>query len=114
MSYFFNKGQSLGPIKSMAFIPSSFRVFKKSSNGISSKHHWQTLWFTLFFNLNSLVCPWPDAMAEVEAKLAGSGRILLRPSGTEPLVRVMVEGKDPQQVESLCRELADVVEKAIA
>lgn len=54
------------------------------------------------------------AMAEVEAKLAGNGRILLRPSGTEPLVRVMVEGKDPQQVESLCRELADVVEKAIA
>ncbi len=54
------------------------------------------------------------AMAEVEAKLAGNGRILLRPSGTEPLVRVMVEGKDPQQVESLCRELAGVVEKAIA
>ena len=54
------------------------------------------------------------AMAEVETKLAGNGRILLRPSGTEPLVRVMVEGKDPQQVESLCRELADVVEKAIA
>ncbi|MED5238535.1 MAG: phosphoglucosamine mutase [Pseudomonadota bacterium] len=54
------------------------------------------------------------AMAEVEAKLAGNGRILLRPSGTEPLVRVMVEGKDPRQVETLCRELADVVEKAIA
>lgn len=54
------------------------------------------------------------AMAEAEAKLAGSGRILLRPSGTEPLVRVMIEGKDPQQVESLCRELAEVVEKAIA
>ncbi len=54
------------------------------------------------------------AMAEVETKLAGNGRILLRPSGTEPLVRVMVEGKDPQQVEFLCRELADVVEKAIA
>ncbi|MZR64325.1 phosphoglucosamine mutase [Alcanivorax sp. DP30] len=54
------------------------------------------------------------AMAEVEKELAGSGRILLRPSGTEPLVRVMVEGKDPQQVETLCRQLADVVEKAIA
>ncbi len=54
------------------------------------------------------------AMAEAETKLAGNGRILLRPSGTEPLVRVMIEGKDPQQVESLCRELADVVEKAIA
>ena len=54
------------------------------------------------------------AMAEVEEKLAGSGRILLRPSGTEPLVRVMVEGKDPQQVKTLCRELAEVVEQAIA
>ncbi|MBL4570087.1 MAG: phosphoglucosamine mutase [Alcanivorax sp.] len=54
------------------------------------------------------------AMAEVETKLAGNGRILLRPSGTEPLVRVMIEGKDPDQVASLCRELADVVEKAIA
>jgi len=54
------------------------------------------------------------AMAEVESKLAGNGRILLRPSGTEPLVRVMVEGKEPGQVEALCRELADVVEKAIA
>ncbi|MGJ3257856.1 MAG: phosphoglucosamine mutase [Alcanivorax sp.] len=54
------------------------------------------------------------AMAEVETKLAGNGRILLRPSGTEPLVRVMIEGKDADQVASLCRDLADVVEKAIA
>ncbi len=53
------------------------------------------------------------AMAEVEEKLAGNGRILLRPSGTEPLVRVMIEGKDADRVESLCRELAEVVEKAI-
>ncbi len=54
------------------------------------------------------------AMAEAEKALAGNGRILLRPSGTEPLVRVMIEGKDPDQVAALCRELADVVEKAIA
>lgn len=54
------------------------------------------------------------AMAEVEDKLAGNGRILLRPSGTEPLVRVMIEGKDADQVAALCRDLADVVEKAIA
>ena len=54
------------------------------------------------------------AMADVEEKLAGNGRILLRPSGTEPLVRVMIEGKDADQVASLCRDLADVVEKAIA
>ena len=54
------------------------------------------------------------AVADAEAKLAGDGRILLRPSGTEPLVRVMIEGKDSEQVETLCRELADVVEGAIA
>ena len=54
------------------------------------------------------------AMADVEGKLGGNGRILLRPSGTEPLVRVMIEGKDADRVASLCRELADVVEKAIA
>ena len=54
------------------------------------------------------------AMAGVEDKLGGNGRILLRPSGTEPLVRVMIEGKDADQVASLCRDLADVVEKAIA
>ncbi|WP_297766927.1 phosphoglucosamine mutase [uncultured Alcanivorax sp.] len=54
------------------------------------------------------------AMADVEEKLGGNGRILLRPSGTEPLVRVMIEGKDADQVASLCRKLADVVEKAIA
>ena len=54
------------------------------------------------------------AMAEAEKALAGNGRTLLRPAGTEPLVRVMIEGKDPDQVAALCRELADVVEKAIA
>ena len=54
------------------------------------------------------------AMASVEARLAGNGRVLLRPSGTEPLVRVMIEGKDGDLVATLCRELADVVEKAIA
>ena len=54
------------------------------------------------------------AMASVEERLAGNGRVLLRPSGTEPLVRVMIEGKDGDQVAALCRELADVVEKAIA
>lgn len=54
------------------------------------------------------------AMASVEARLAGNGRVLLRPSGTEPLVRVMIEGKDGDQVAALCRELADVVERAIS
>ena len=54
------------------------------------------------------------AMSAVEDELAGEGRTLLRPSGTEPLVRVMVEGKDAELVARLCRQLAEVVEQTIA
>jgi phosphoglucosamine mutase len=53
------------------------------------------------------------AVAAAEAALIGRGRVLLRPSGTEPLVRVMVEGADASQVEALARELAGVVATAI-
>ena len=49
------------------------------------------------------------AVGEVEHALAGTGRVLLRPSGTEPLVRVMVEGQDASQVVRLADELASVV-----
>lgn len=54
-----------------------------------------------------------DAIAMAEEKLAGRGRVLLRPSGTEPVVRVMVEGEDGPLVQSLCSELADVVRRAV-
>jgi phosphoglucosamine mutase len=54
-----------------------------------------------------------DAVAMAEEKLAGRGRVLLRPSGTEPVVRVMVEGEDGTLVHSLCSELADVVKRAV-
>jgi phosphoglucosamine mutase len=50
-----------------------------------------------------------SAVAEVEAHLAGRGRVLLRASGTEPLIRVMVEGEDAPLVQRLAGELADVV-----
>lgn len=53
------------------------------------------------------------AVAQAEAKLAGSGRILLRPSGTEPLIRVMAEGQDKSLVESVANTLADMVKKAL-
>ena len=53
------------------------------------------------------------AVADVEEKLADTGRVLLRPSGTEPVVRVMVEGRDPVEVDTLTKELAAVVEKAL-
>lgn len=50
-----------------------------------------------------------DAVMQAEARLGGAGRVLLRLSGTEPLVRVMVEGQDAAQVEREAVALADVV-----
>ncbi|MCK5881614.1 MAG: phosphoglucosamine mutase, partial [Sinobacterium sp.] len=52
------------------------------------------------------------AVAKVSAKLADRGRVLLRPSGTEPVVRVMVEGEDGALVSTLVHELAEIVAKA--
>jgi len=45
----------------------------------------------------------------MEAELGEGGRVLIRPSGTEPVVRVMVEARDATQVERCCKALADVV-----
>lgn len=53
------------------------------------------------------------AVKSVEAQLADTGRVLLRPSGTEPVIRVMVEGQDKKQVKELAQELAVVVEQAL-
>ncbi len=50
-----------------------------------------------------------DAVKSAESQLGDSGRVLLRPSGTEPLMRVMVEGQDQLQVENLASELAQTV-----
>jgi phosphoglucosamine mutase len=49
------------------------------------------------------------AVLEAETALNGKGRVLLRPSGTEPLLRVMVEGEDRALVENCAKKIADVV-----
>lgn len=54
-----------------------------------------------------------DAVQTAEQELASRGRVLLRPSGTEPLIRVMVEGQDANQVDNLAHQIADSV-KAVA
>jgi phosphoglucosamine mutase len=54
------------------------------------------------------------AVADVEKQLNGRGRVLLRPSGTEPLIRVMVEGEDEKQVCAFARQIADAVSESVA
>ena len=53
-----------------------------------------------------------DAVREVEQELAENGRVVLRASGTEPVIRVMVEGEDETQVLTLAKKLASVVAEA--
>ncbi len=54
------------------------------------------------------------AIARAESALAGSGRLLIRPSGTEPLIRVMAEGDDRVEIERIAETLASHIERAAA
>ncbi len=54
-----------------------------------------------------------QAKEATERELNGSGRVLLRPSGTEPVIRVMVEGQDGALIENLARNLAESIERAL-
>ena len=55
-----------------------------------------------------------ELITSCEAEMKGNGRILIRPSGTEHLIRVMTEGEDPVVAEEICRRLADSIEKRLA
>jgi phosphoglucosamine mutase len=52
-----------------------------------------------------------DEIKRIEEKLDGNGRVLIRPSGTEPLVRVMLEGEDKEELDVMARNLAKLIEK---
>ena len=53
------------------------------------------------------------AVRDIEAEMNGKGRVILRPSGTEPLIRVTLEGADSGQVERLANQLADMVREEL-
>jgi phosphoglucosamine mutase len=52
-------------------------------------------------------------VANLEAALAGRGRVLLRPSGTEPLVRIMVEAPTQEEADATADKLAEVVTRVL-
>lgn len=68
---------------------------------------------------NSDKTAWKDdpeimkAISSVEQKLDGSGRVLVRPSGTEPLVRVMVEGEDKDEIRKYAEDIAGLIENRL-
>lgn len=53
------------------------------------------------------------AIGKLNDKFAGEGRVLIRPSGTEPLVRVMIEGKDQQLIEKEAKKLAELIQNCM-
>ena len=53
------------------------------------------------------------AIEKLTGEFSGNGRVLIRPSGTEPLVRVMIEGEDQKVITQKARELADLIEKKL-
>lgn len=54
-----------------------------------------------------------EAIGELEKKFAGEGRVLIRPSGTEPLVRVMIEGKELEVIQQEAKKLADLITRVM-
>ena len=54
-----------------------------------------------------------NKIEELEKEFSGSGRILIRPSGTEPLVRVMIEGENEEYIKTKAKELAMLIEEKL-
>jgi len=52
-----------------------------------------------------------DEIKKIEEALNGVGRVLIRPSGTEPLVRVMLEGENQIEIDKMAHNLANLIEK---
>jgi len=92
-------GKKLSELKSVVKILPQVLVNAKVSNEVKAK-----------LSANTAL---QQEIAKVEVELAGNGRVLIRPSGTEPVVRVMIEGNDKTIIEARARMLADMIENAV-
>ena len=55
-----------------------------------------------------------QAIQKLEKEFAGNGRVLIRPSGTEPLIRVMIEGEDQEYITKKAKEIVDLIEEKLS
>ncbi|PCH58483.1 MAG: phosphoglucosamine mutase [SAR86 cluster bacterium] len=102
MSAIVNSGQSLADLKNkMCKMPQSMINVSLSGSSVNRQS---------IVNSKKVKA----AVADAESKLGNSGRVLLRPSGTEPLLRVMVEGEDASTVAQLAEQISAVVEREVA
>jgi len=90
--------------KPLAQLADQMAVFPQVLLNVSGVDHKQ-------FASNSTIS---DAVAQAEALLGDTGRVLLRPSGTEPLVRVMVEALDKEQAKDVAESIAQVVREELS
>jgi phosphoglucosamine mutase len=88
--------------KSLAELKSGMQIFPQTMINVRMSKR---------FDLKASA-PVQKALGEVEKELAANGRVVLRASGTEPVVRVMIEGRDPALVARLGQQLADTVKRA--
>ena len=54
-----------------------------------------------------------NLITETEKKFAGNGRVLIRPSGTEPVVRVMIEGENQEEITTCAKRIAELIENKL-
>lgn len=92
-----NSGKKLSALSAMMTSYPQVLINARVSN--EKKNH---------YNIDSVIV---DRINEVEAEFSGKGRVLIRPSGTEPLVRVMIEGEDQEKITAYAKELAQLIEE---
>lgn len=101
-----------GPITALQVLSAVARSGKKSSELNEMMISYPQLLVNVVVDTKD---GWDDnaniraAIEAAEKELGESGRVLVRPSGTEPLIRVMAEGPDQAQLETICQKIADVV-----